>query len=236
MDMRQKLAEPFKEAELRFFPTALSGDKKKGKVAAYADARTFMDRFDDVCSPGGWSTSYRCIDPADKAVECTISVFYDGHWVSKADVGYPNDAKDADDARKEPWKAAYSDAFKRAAVQHGVGRYIYHLEFAQDWVEVDEWGKFKTQPRLKGQAPAPEQAPRPAQTPTAARPAPTQTSKPPTPTFMQWAASVGYDPEFVKTVSTRMFGPSIVPNQLNVEDKKKLALALEEEKKAVSRA
>ena len=41
----------------------------------------------------------------------------------KADVGYPNDADN--DPEDEPLKAAYSDAFKRAAVQFGIGRWLY---------------------------------------------------------------------------------------------------------------
>ena len=76
-----------------------------------------------------------------------------------------------------------------------------------------------------GQAPAQPQ-----------RPAPTPTSKPKTTTFMDWAAGMGYDADFVHTVSKWLFGPSIAPNKLTLEDKKKLAVALEEEKKAVSRA
>ena len=38
------------------------------------------------------------------------------------------------------------------------------------------------------------------------------------------------------TVAFRMFGPGVTPNELSMEQKQKLALALEEEKKAVTRA
>src|SRR3990167_6772750 len=40
---------------------------------------------------------------------------------SKSDVGYPNGGMDDD----EPFKGAYSDAFKRAAVKLGIGRDLY---------------------------------------------------------------------------------------------------------------
>lgn len=161
------MARPFEAGTVRYFPATITrSEPRKGKVAAYADVRAYMDRLDDVLGPGGWSTSYRCIDPSEKAVECTLSLLIDGAWVSKADVGYPNDARDVDQPEKEAWKAAYSDALKRAAVQHGVGRYLYHLEFEQDWLPVDEYGRFKEQPRIKGSAPAtqPQSAP-PANTP-----------------------------------------------------------------------
>lgn len=161
----QKLAAAFDVGELKFFPVALTRDKKKARVGSYIDARAVMDRLDSVVGVGNWRTSYKVVDTATKAVECTLEVAIDDHWVSKADVGYPNEARDADNPDKEPYKAAYSDAIKRAAVQFGVGRYIYSLELVQEWLPVDEFGKFTEQPRLKGTP-----APRPA----APQPAPAQ--------------------------------------------------------------
>jgi hypothetical protein len=155
---RDALIAPFDVGELKFFCVATTKDKTKGKVGSYIDARAVMDRLDAVVGSDSWSTAYRILDPATKAVECQLTV--DG--VTKADVGYPNEAKDADNADKEPLKAAYSDALKRAAVQFGIGRYIYSLELEKDWLPIDQFGKFLEQPRLKG---APRQtAPRPAPT------------------------------------------------------------------------
>lgn len=148
-----RLAAPFAFADLKFFPVATTQDGKKGKVGTYADVRTYMDRLDEVMGLGGWSTAYRCVDPADKTVECILSLRVDGEWVARADVGYPNDARDTDNASKEAWKAAYSDALKRAAVQWGVGRFLYTIELEQDWLPIEKVGsitRFTESPRLKG--------------------------------------------------------------------------------------
>lgn len=156
------LSAPFAVGELKFFPVALTKDKAKGRVGSYIDARAVMDRLDAVVGAANWGTNYRIIDTQTKAVECTLGVSFDGViTTTKSDVGYPNEGRDADNADKEPYKAAYSDALKRAAVQFGIGRYIYSLELEQDWLPVDQYGKFSVEPRLKGSTapPAPRQAP-----------------------------------------------------------------------------
>jgi hypothetical protein len=151
--IHKALLAPFDVGELKFFVVARSKDKTKGKVGSYIDARAVMDRLDTVVGATNWQTSYVVLDPAMKAVECNLSIRLDGGWVTKCDVGYPNEGKDADNADKEPLKAAYSDALKRAAVQFGIGRYIYSLELERDWLPIDQFDKFTEQPRLKGSAP-----------------------------------------------------------------------------------
>jgi hypothetical protein len=88
----------------------------------YVTARQVQDRLDAVVGPGNWSTEYRVHGP--HAVECRLTVF----GVAKADIGYSNnpDAKPGDrDYSAEPLKGAFSDAFKRAAVAFGIGRFLY---------------------------------------------------------------------------------------------------------------
>ena len=222
-ELKTALAQPFRSEELKFYPAAISKTTpKKGKVAGYADTRAYMDRLDEVMGPGNWSTSFRCIDPADKAVECTLALRIDGDWVSKADVGYPNEAKDADNPEKEPWKAAYSDSLKRACVQHGIGRYLYHLEFAQDWIEVDDFNKFKTPPRLKGTT-----APVQQQTPAAATADPVTPSRK---TFWDVTREMGFADDAVTSVSQSLFN-NREPRQLGTEERKRLVLELEDRKR-----
>lgn len=230
-EIQKQLAQPFAVGELKFFPVALTQDKKKGKVGAYIDARAVMDRLDSVVGVGGWTTAYRCIDPGDKAVECTLRVRYDDEWVEKADVGYPNEAKDANNAAKEPWKAAYSDALKRAAVQHGIGRYIYDLQLEQDWLPVDEWGKFTQQPRIRGatqQADGATRSPSPVSNQVAQSAPPA--APPPKPTFMQFMANLGFDADEVLGVAHDLYD-SNDPNKLSGDQKKRVQLALEDRKK-----
>lgn len=94
----------------------------RGGMFSYIDARQVMDRLDEVVGPGNWSDHYFAHQGG--AVECTLTIF----GVSKSDVGYSNNP-DADPDDKEfehePLKAAYSDAFKRAGVKWGVGRFLY---------------------------------------------------------------------------------------------------------------
>lgn len=93
-----------------------------GNRFAYIDARQVMDRLDKVVGPGNWQSHF--FVQADGSVECTITVYNS----SKADVGYKNNpkAQPGDNTYEyEPLKAAYSDALKRAAVQWGIGRFLY---------------------------------------------------------------------------------------------------------------
>lgn len=179
-ELQTALAVDFAGDDLNFYPVVLNKDQTKGRAATYIDARAVFERLDAVLGVGGWSTAYRIIDPATKAVECTLSIRVEDEWVSRSDVGYPNEAADANKAEKEPLKAAYSDAIKRAAVQFGVGRGIYSLELERDWWEVDEYKKFKERPRVKGEKgrPAPQAARQQAQ-PAAAAHSPAQAPQPP---------------------------------------------------------
>jgi hypothetical protein len=89
-----------------------------GRIFDYITARQVMDRLDTVIGPGNWATTFRVLDLDTCAVECTISVF----GVYKADVGFPNNPEHPE---QEALKSAYSDAFKRAAVHFGIGRFLY---------------------------------------------------------------------------------------------------------------
>jgi hypothetical protein len=104
-------------------------------LLAYLDARDVMGRLDEVCGPAGWSDSY--YETESGRVICDLSIRAgdnekDYHnWVSKAD--------GAGDTSFEGAKGAISDAFKRAAVKWGIGRYLYETE--SPWIELDQ-GKY----------------------------------------------------------------------------------------------
>ena len=103
-------------------------DKTSGLALAYLDARDVMQRFDDVCGPSNWQCRYT---HADIKTVCEIGVKIDGEWVWKS-----NGAGDTD---VEGQKGALSDAFKRAAVLWGVGRYLYDLD--SPWVKLQAAGR-----------------------------------------------------------------------------------------------
>ena len=102
----------------------------RGLVVAYIDARQVFSRLDELFGPDGWQTGYRVLDAASGAIECTLTIA----GISKSDVGYPNRS-----GSEEPLKAAYSDATKRAAVQWGIGRWLYELP--SRWSALDERGQ-----------------------------------------------------------------------------------------------
>lgn len=107
------------------------GAKGKDNTAialSYLDARDVMDRLDDVCGPENWQCKYS--HAAQKTV-CELAVKVDGEWVTKA-----NGAGDSD---IEGEKGALSDAFKRAAVLWGIGRYLYSLK--SPWVKLTQNGR-----------------------------------------------------------------------------------------------
>jgi len=126
-----KLAAPFDPREISWRIGSMKKDKTAGMALAYIDARVVMDRLDAVCGPGGWQCRYS--HTATKTV-CDIAIKFGDEWLWKAD--------GAGDSDIEAEKGALSDAFKRAAVRWGIGRYLYELP--SPWVEVDEWKKIKT--------------------------------------------------------------------------------------------
>lgn len=125
------LAEPFPPDKVswrigQMQKNVTEGQKPKGKALAYLDARDVMGRLDYVCGPAGWQCRYS--HALNKTV-CDIGVKVDDEWVWKAD--------GAGDSDIEAEKGALSDAFKRAAVRWGIGRYLYDIP--SPWVAVNQW-------------------------------------------------------------------------------------------------
>lgn len=124
----QKLSAPFPPSRVSWRVGSTTQDKKKGMALAYCDARDVMERLDEVCGPGGWQCAY---PHATGKTVCAIGIKVGDEWVWKSD--------GAGDTDIEAEKGALSDAFKRAAVRWGIGRYLY--EVASPWVELEQAGK-----------------------------------------------------------------------------------------------
>jgi hypothetical protein len=92
------------------------GTESTAMVLAYLDARDVMDRLDEIVGPENWQCEYT---HAHTKTVCKIGIKVAGEWVWKAD--------GAGDSDVEAEKGALSDAFKRAAVRWGIGRYLYTL-------------------------------------------------------------------------------------------------------------
>jgi len=130
-EIKKQLAAPFHSYYVGWKAQATNRDKTRALAVAYIDARTVMDRLDQVVGPGNWSDAYRLVSAGDGefAVECTLTLF----GVSKSDVGTADEADDGSQASLS--KSAYSDALKRTAVKWGIGRYLYRLP--KMWVGYD---------------------------------------------------------------------------------------------------
>jgi hypothetical protein len=135
-ELMTALAEPFAPALVRWKPTAVKNNRCL--ALGYVDARTVQDRLDECCGIGGWRTEY--VQIGQHSVECRLSVKVEGEWVTKSDVGSTSEQSDEGDRMK----AAYSDAFKRAAVVWGCSRYLYRL--SASWVDYDPVKKQIVQP------------------------------------------------------------------------------------------
>lgn len=125
----EKLKDPFDPRFVKWRVGATTKDKTKGIALAYIDSREVMKRLDEVCGVAGWQSRYSHVDK--HGVACDIGIKINDEWVWKA-----NGAGETD---VEAEKGAMTDAFKRAAVLWGVGRYLYYIP--NQWVALKPQGK-----------------------------------------------------------------------------------------------
>jgi len=120
MEKLHELKLPFKEDEIEWrVQTAFqTRNGKQAIVVPYVTNRAIMDRLDAVIGPDGWKNEY--IRWGEKGVLCGISIKIGDEWVTKFD--------GAEDTNIESVKGGISGAQKRAAVQWGIGRYLYSLD------------------------------------------------------------------------------------------------------------
>jgi hypothetical protein len=111
-DLFAALAAPFDSDEVKL-------RSQSGRQLHYVTARTVMNRLDDVLGPENWWDDFV---PLEHSVICRLTIrLPDGTTLTKSDAGgYAGMADPGDDD-----KSGFADAFKRAAVKFGVGRYLY---------------------------------------------------------------------------------------------------------------
>lgn len=128
-ELHARLSAPF-PADAIHWRLGHTNKKDRGMALAYIDARDVMDRLDEVCGAENWETRFTT---AAGRIICELTI----HGVTKSD--------GAGDTDVEPEKGGISDALKRAAVQFGIGRYLYRLE--SPWVEIEPAGRsFRIKP------------------------------------------------------------------------------------------
>lgn len=119
-NLLEELKKPFPVSAISWRIGQKNKDKTKAKMLCYIDARDVMDRLDEVCGTN-WSDYY---EEVKGRVVCTITI--DGK--SRSD--------GAGDTDIEGEKGGLSDAFKRAAVKWGIGRYLYNAKDYNTWVSL----------------------------------------------------------------------------------------------------
>ena len=122
------LKEPFPIDVIHWRVGATTKEKDKGIALAYIDARDVMKRLDEVMGIDGWQCKYQV---EGNVAVCELSLKINGEWITKSD--------GAGETDYEGEKGKLSDAFKRAAVRFGVGRYLYYLP--NEWVQIKPAGK-----------------------------------------------------------------------------------------------
>lgn len=128
-DQMIALQKPFAIEDIEFRVGSTSADKSKGIALAYLTNRAIMKRLDDIFGPFGWRNEYK--EWKGNSQLCGISIKHEEEWITKWD--------GADDSATEAVKGGLSDAMKRAAVQWGIGRYLYQLD--PMWVPLKPQGR-----------------------------------------------------------------------------------------------
>jgi hypothetical protein len=129
-----KALQDFFEADAIEWRIQQAGEKH-GRVWAicvpYVTNRAIQVRLDEVAGPENWRNEFR--PGPDGGVMCGLSIRVGGEWVTKWD--------GAENTDVEGVKGGLSGAMKRAAVQWGVGRYLYALD--ETFANVHDNGRFR---------------------------------------------------------------------------------------------
>ena len=146
MDKLQQLREPFpqEDIEFRVQQSGKTGDKIWAIVIPYVTNRAIQERLDDVFGWDGWENRYAYEHEAHGAVMCGISVRADGAEVGHGEQRWITKWDGAEQSDIEPVKGGLSNAMKRAAVQFGIGRYLYKLDASFAEIVAKSKNKAKT--------------------------------------------------------------------------------------------
>ncbi len=132
----KRLQDYFPPEDIEWKVGVVTKDRKRAMAMAYLTNRAIMDRLDEVCGPENWRNEFRP-GPAG-GVLCGISIRIHGEWITKWD--------GSENTTFESVKGGLSTSMKRAAVQWGIGRYLYKLP--AQWIPLDERGNFARQPQI----------------------------------------------------------------------------------------
>ncbi len=135
-----RLAEPFDPSEIKWRVTHTTQDGSRGAVIPFADPRAYTDRLNQIFTPTGWTRTYdvstvsavsrmkrdKLIQTGKVLVTCTLTI---------SGIGCHTGSGEEWADEQNSMTAAEAQAFKRASVCYGLGRYLYN--FAEMWVPLN---------------------------------------------------------------------------------------------------
>lgn len=135
--MAKALAECFEPAAIEWRVGSVNHDSSRCMLMPYITSRAIMNRLDAVIGPGSWQDSYAA-GPGG-GIMCGIGIHVAALGIERAHTDawvWKYDA--AENTDFEAIKGGISNAFKRAAVKWGIGRYLYALDNARSDI-LDGW-------------------------------------------------------------------------------------------------
>jgi hypothetical protein len=134
-DMQKELSAPFEDTDIEWRLQYADAEKGFGIAVPYITNRAIQNRLDKIVGINNWRNEYIPWhgDGKKSAQLCGISIYFSerGEWITKYD--------GAEDSEIESVKGGLSDSMKRAAVQWGIGRYLYSMDTVT--VDVEKSGK-----------------------------------------------------------------------------------------------
>ena len=133
-ELTKKLTAPFEAKDVEWRIQQTTQDKSRGLAVAFITSRAIQRRLDEMVGPFHWKTEFSPWHQIGNGSQlCALSIYNEERkeWVTKTD--------GAENSDIEPVKGGLSDSFKRAAVQWGIGRYLYSMGAL--WVDVEQRGK-----------------------------------------------------------------------------------------------
>lgn len=99
-------------------------------MTPFVNASAIQERLDEVLGWENWKTEYEVKETGTyRYVVCILSCrTQDGEWISKQNVCEITEKKEESNAPDNPIKSAYSGAFKRVALEFGIGRYLKNIK------------------------------------------------------------------------------------------------------------
>lgn len=139
MDL-EALKTPFSPTLISWRVGATSSAKDKGIALAYLNARDVMERLDEVCGAAHWQARYQFMGCCDIGIQVfQPELMAESGLIKEPEYQWIWKSNGAGQSDIEAEKGQYSDAFKRAAVLWGIGRYLYDLP--NTWYPIEPRGK-----------------------------------------------------------------------------------------------